>query len=244
MASALSLAATLLLAGCSALADPTPDYRYRLTVEVETPEGVKTGSSVIEVRTRIAGQYSFPDPGQVITRVQGEAVTVDLGTRGLLFALLRSDDNVGWANGPLFAFAPLPPYKKGEKRYIKWFDAMLKLRGQTFTLPRYFEKPVTFDKPPSGYPMLVRFKDVADPKSVERVDPDDMAKTFGKGVNIKQITVALTDDPVTGGIKTNFPWWNDYIDRNFDDTTALVESIDQGMLSYMSSGSFSTEYKK
>lgn len=38
----------LALAGCFS-PDTTPDYRYRLTVEVETPEVLKTGSSVIEV---------------------------------------------------------------------------------------------------------------------------------------------------------------------------------------------------
>lgn len=44
----LALAA-LMLSGCAVAEDKTPDYRYRLTVEVETPEGVKSGSSVIEI---------------------------------------------------------------------------------------------------------------------------------------------------------------------------------------------------
>lgn len=44
---------TLALAGCG---DPTPTYRYRLTVEVNTPEGLRTGSSVIEVETSVAGK--------------------------------------------------------------------------------------------------------------------------------------------------------------------------------------------
>ncbi len=39
----LAFAALMLLA-CTAAEDKAPDYRYRLTVEVDTPEGVKTGS--------------------------------------------------------------------------------------------------------------------------------------------------------------------------------------------------------
>ena len=44
------LAFAFVLGGCSLTeSDKTPDYRYRLTVEVDTPEGLKIGSSVIEV---------------------------------------------------------------------------------------------------------------------------------------------------------------------------------------------------
>lgn len=39
--------AIVLLGGCDG---PTERLRYRLLVEVETPEGPRTGSSVIEVR--------------------------------------------------------------------------------------------------------------------------------------------------------------------------------------------------
>lgn len=48
----LALAA-LTFPACIAAEDKAPDYRYRLTIEVETPEGVKTGSSVIEVQQSI-----------------------------------------------------------------------------------------------------------------------------------------------------------------------------------------------
>ena len=81
------LCLALAVAGCS-LTDQTPAYRYRLTVEVDTPDGVKTGSSVIEVDTEVAGGYSIPTPGRVTNRVRGEAVTVDLGEGRVLFALL------------------------------------------------------------------------------------------------------------------------------------------------------------
>lgn len=54
LTTATALVASAALPGCAA-ADSTPDYRYRLTVEVDTPGGLRTGSSVIEVETSVAG---------------------------------------------------------------------------------------------------------------------------------------------------------------------------------------------
>jgi hypothetical protein len=54
--------------------------------------------------------------------------------------------------------------------------------------------------------MLVRFRDIADPTSVEKVDPDNLAASFGEGVKLRRITVQLTDDPVTTGIEKRLGW--------------------------------------
>ncbi|WP_156457791.1 hypothetical protein [Altererythrobacter sp. Root672] len=48
---------TVTLVAC---ADETPTYRYRMTVEVDMPEGLKSGSSVIEVDTSIVRPGSNP----------------------------------------------------------------------------------------------------------------------------------------------------------------------------------------
>jgi hypothetical protein len=83
--------AVLLVAGIAAATEMTTTtgtFRYKMTVEVETPEGLKTGSAVREVNVVIA----HPDiQGMNGTRafVKGEAVVVDLGKRGVLFALLK-----------------------------------------------------------------------------------------------------------------------------------------------------------
>ena len=55
-------------------------------------------------------------------------------------------------------------------------------------------------------PMLVRFRDPNDPTSVERVDPLDLASSFGPGVTLKSAFVEITDDPLTRGIEARFPW--------------------------------------
>ena len=113
-------------AGCS-LIDRTPDYRYRLTVEVDTPQGLRTGSSVIEVQTSVAGEYSIPSPGAVSHRVRGEAVAVDLPGGQTLFALLRSDNDIDWASRVMFMLAPDGP-EDAEDSFLARFDNLLKLK--------------------------------------------------------------------------------------------------------------------
>lgn len=61
-----------------------------------------------------------------------------------------------------------------------------------------------------NYPYLVTFKDIADPTSVVRVDPDDLAASFGAGYRLKAITVQVTDEPVTVGIAERLAWLSKY----------------------------------
>lgn len=200
------------LPGCGVAGDRLPDYRYRLTVEVETPEGLKTGSSVIEVRTAIAGRNSIPTPGAVSNRPRGEAVTVNLGTRGVLFALLCTDIDYDWASNVMFRIIA-PKIRRQHNTNGKFdaardfkvqFAAMLKHR-ELIELPRTFPEVGHLRDQPAR-PMLVRFHNLADPKTIERVDPDDLAAFFGPGVVLKRITVQLTDDPVTTGIEKRLVW--------------------------------------
>ena len=64
-----------------------PAHKYRLTVEVETPEGRKSASGVVAVHP----DRSYTRRGQ--TRTLGDAVFVDLGQGKNLVALLAHIDN-------------------------------------------------------------------------------------------------------------------------------------------------------
>ncbi len=177
---------------------PTPAYRYRLTVEIETPEGLRTGSSVIEVET---SESSFPH-STVNHRVRGEAVAVDLPGGKTLFALLRSESDVAWASRVMFMLAPEAPDTAPDPFQAR-FDNMLNLSGPV-ALPRMWP-PVAHLSERSAYPMLVTFGDLDDPTSVARVDPDDLSASFGDGVRLKRITVRMTNAPVTRGVVARLP---------------------------------------
>lgn len=193
----IGLAATLAIlpVGCgqAASGDPSlPTYRYRMTVEVDTPQGLRTGSSVIEVASNIASKNALTSPGLLTTHVRGEAVAVDLPGGQVLFALLSRPDQVDGASYyPLMAMPPPPAgirdnYTKTLQRLIRW-------RG-VGTLP------------PSYYPMLVRFDDIRNATTIQAVDPTDLTAFFGKGIRLRQINIRVTNDAVTSGIEEKLVW--------------------------------------
>lgn len=199
----LALAA-FMLPGCAFAEDKAPDYRYRLTVEVETPEGVKSGSSIIEVQQTLVRSGSSPANQAVERRVRGEAVAVDLPGGKTLFALLRSDNDIDWASRVFVLLAPLR-----KQAFEDSLDDVLEVKGEQ-ALPRMWPAVSTIPER-SAYPMLVTFGDLAKPASVAEVDPDDLAATFGEGVKLKRIAVELADDPVTTGIEAKLPWVTKHI---------------------------------
>ena len=198
----VTILVALALLGWCAVHDPTPDYRYRLTVEVDTPKGSKTGSSVIEVETRRQKIMRYEGPGARY-RLRGEAVAVELPGGKTLFALLRSENDSDWGSDIMFQFTPKQPNTMSDPFQAR-FDLMLEF-DDLIVLPHTW--PAMGGLPErSAYPMLVTFGNLADPSSVELIDPDDLAATFGKGVRLKRITVQMTDDPVTTGIEKRLAW--------------------------------------
>lgn len=199
---------------------PSGTWRYRMTVTVETPEGIKTGSVVREVTVQ-RGLGLFPEMGPRV-RVQGEAVVIDLGKRGTLFALMR-----GGLRGVDYA-RTLPfevfPYEHGgtTARGIAHYSRLKNARARL---------------KPEQYPMFVSFRNIEDPKTVDRVFnvqfygrrdsqgnytgrkaqiTDRLEKVFGNGTKIKEVTVEMTKDLSTRTIEKILPWLSSYYDKRLD----------------------------
>ena len=166
-----------------------PDYtrRFRLTIEVETPDGVKSGSSVIETRFFSSGCW-LPEACGMRAQARGEAVFVDLGHSKNLIALL------GW--GPKGADqeklyeltrAALAPGRK-----VNWEDEY-KLKGEG-------------DLPPAYVPTFVIFGDLNDPKTARVVRLDQFEQVLGLSAHFKRAWIETTNDPVTRKIEQILPW--------------------------------------
>jgi hypothetical protein len=170
---------------------PSATIRYRLTLAVNTPEGIKTGSGVIEV-TYAKAVRLLGSSAEITTGVKGEAVVVDLGKRGILFALLKEGQSPRsapeWIVTKAFGF---PGGGIGSPPDTD-IARLRTLRGKA-------------ELPSEELPLLVRFRDIHDPTSVERVDPANLAASFGPGVRLARATIEITDDPVTTGIKKRLP---------------------------------------
>ena len=172
---------------------------YRLTLKVEANGIVYTGSGVIE-SVWYPGNKFIPIGNDWNTHVKGEAVVVDLGERGTLFALLTG------------SATPLAGGRHGESFYpfdadrilLKAFNIENSLTQDS--LNSISKRRDSVDLPLNKLPMLVRFNNLNDPSSVERVDPNDLPTSFGLGVRIVSATFAVTDDPVTTGIEKKLVW--------------------------------------
>ncbi len=193
-AAAAITALGLALAGCGR----SETYRYKLTLSVETDAGVKTASTIVEVRH--AG-VSFPASG-VVASVRGEALYLDLGPghRPLIALLTRefrprqTESGSRWEeNRPTVLLARL---YEGPRRIHDLLDTVSRFsrhRG-----PR----PITT----ADLPDLVSFEDAQNPKSVIEVDPDNLSAALDQTVRWVAMTLEVTTEPLTTGIEKRLPW--------------------------------------
>jgi len=208
------LVTTLALSGCGQFGNGT--YRFRMTVEVETPDGIKSGSGVYQINVAQRLQVTPESKVRKVT-LTGESVAVEIAPGQTLFTLLKTNST----NDSLFLMSlrSLQPncqqtYGSLEECQIDAMVSRLATAGPG--------KPLIVK--PENYPMMVRFGDLDDPTSVELINPDDLAASFGEGVTLKRITVQLTDDPVTTGIEERLGWFErpfSYRQRNSDFPTGI-----------------------
>jgi hypothetical protein len=209
--------ALLALAACGPSAEDRAELHYRLKVEVETPQGLRSGSSVIWVKAVRNPNWVNPEGRGIRTRYRGEAVAIDLPNGKTLFALLRTESgNVDApAEWPVRSFADILDRQAD-------FVADVKQLSRTTTSGAVRPLPKTEHVLPNGgqdipaLPLLVTFKDINDPKSVERVDSDDLAASFGAGYRLKAITAQISGGPVTTGIEKKLGWLPQYYDKMLD----------------------------
>lgn len=197
-----TLISLLLFIGASylvyGLVFPSWTWHYKINVNIETPEGLKSGSAVREVTNRDNTLFGieFPEVASRISIVKGEAVVIDLGKRGVAFMLIEHG-----SYGELYAAFSVNDLSK------RSHDLRKLKTGLSAPLPK------------ENWPQLVTFKDIADPKSVvlvhgrrfdvdaqDMLPVDDAEKILGKGVKVKDVIIEIVDEPVTWGIQSWLPW--------------------------------------
>jgi hypothetical protein len=176
------IALTLALTACSG---PVYSYRYRLTIEVETPDGLKSGSSVIETSIEDRSDtWGPPSARGLIIRTKGEAAFVDLGQGRHVIALLATGPT---AQGDPDFSGPVPRVFK--VRNVAEYGRLNQQKGR-------------FPVPIDLIPTFVTFDDLNDPTTASVVRPDEFEKTFGHGTRFKHAWVEMTNDPLTDEIET------------------------------------------
>jgi hypothetical protein len=176
-----------------------PGHKYRLTVEVETPEGIKSASGVMAVHP----DRSYSRGGHTLTR--GDAILVDLGGAKNLLALLAHIDNKS-VDLDGINYVALRAYNAAGRKAS--FNEMSRMTGAV---------------PVKGalVPVLVTFEDLIDPGTAREVLPDEVEAGLGKGFDVSSISVEVVPnglwpldfggplgEPVTRGTEAKLPWWN------------------------------------
>lgn len=188
------LAIAVVLAGCGR----SESYRYKLTMAVNSPNGIMRASTTGEV---MFWSVSIPARG-TMHKLRGEALYLDLGpsVRPLIALLThrlhrRPNGVVGWTpeSGPGVA---LLMQLYGEKPSQDFMD----------DLPRLAGKRGALKLSPDDLPDLVTFADINDPNSVMEVDPNNLPATLGPGISWNEITIELVNDPIASGIEQKLPW--------------------------------------
>lgn len=174
-----------------------PGHKYRLTVDVETPAGLKSASGVLAVTP----DRGYTNRGR--TQTSGDAVFVDLGGAKNLVALLAHRDKTLDLDG--INYVALRAYGEAGGQRVS-FSQMSRMTGVV---------PVTG----ALIPLLVTFADPADPATMHAVAPDDLEASFGPGFRLHRITAEVVPngfwpidlggplgEPVTRGISAKLPW--------------------------------------
>jgi len=219
---ALILAAIALLYSIGIVGD---EGRFRLTIEIDTPEGVKRASNVYRYTEQAVSSIDY------VRHIEGDAVFVDLGRDKHIVALMAHGERAQFVDE--FAYAWQRAFTTPEK------DASIA------DLARPTGSQGTRELSQFQIPTLVTFGDIRDPKTARVVyawgrkiemspsgavphdrgpelKVDDIAAVFGSGYAFKRATVevvrtgiwpltlvglGLTGTPVTRGIEKRLPWW-------------------------------------
>jgi hypothetical protein len=176
-----------------------PGHKYRLAVEVETPEGVRSASGVLSVHP----DRGYSRHGSTLTK--GDAVWVDLGGGKNLALLLAHVDDKGLELDGM-NFVALRAFNAAGHKTT--FNAMNRMTGTA---------PVTG----ALIPVLAAFSDINDPATMRVVKPDDFEATYGKGFGLRGVTVeavpnglwpldfgGVLGEKVTRSIEAKLPWWS------------------------------------
>lgn len=188
----------------SACMSPKYTIRYRLTLDISTPEGPRRGAGLFEQST-VWEDGNMPG---FRTRTRGEAAWVGLpGGRNLLALLVdASKDPVSG----LFSLSDMPFHpSKAFARLWRMRDGVR--TGHEAVLRRLSKAPAgtAVDLLLDELPLLVTLPDTS-AALLTVLDPADLEATMGEKFSIMRACLEVTHDPLVWILKERVPWLGEY----------------------------------
>jgi hypothetical protein len=195
-----------LLAGCDLLGFRKWEWQQKLVLEVETPRGTVTGGGVVKVTVGSTPEgMPFEGGGGMGSDVEGEASFVEVTPGRYLFALLSGGGEAQLARSVFFGDSGRNNTERND-----WLQD--------------FKGSAAVSR--SNYPRFATFTDISDPTTVRRVDPDDLAASFGTGYALKSVMLEITDEPVTKGeVAEVLGWLGEYPEPGLCPPTGRTTNI-------------------
>ena len=187
------------------------EWRQKLTATVEINGSEYVGSSVSKMRAKGAGRLAYESRGVAVKEdFEGEAVVIDLGEHGYLFALWEYQDPGIWARSLLGAKNYRGDYTETEKQRRAYYNEIAPSGAGIFLRPGKIPDYNT------NYPLLVAFRNINDPKTIQVFmkefhyekrgqtdlvfDESAFRRLYGGGgAKVTSIKFEITDDAVTVG---------------------------------------------
>lgn len=178
-----------------------PDHKYRLTVEIETPQGEASASGVFAVHPN----RGYAGTGSATTRTKGDALVIDTGGGKGLVVLLAQEGSPLDIDG--MNYIDMRALNDGTGRRVQFRE--LKTINETV--------PVRGEL----VPVMLAFADLKEPSSARLVKADGFEAAFGPGAKLRHVSVqplppgwwpidfgGALGEPVTRAIDRKLPWWS------------------------------------
>jgi len=187
------LVVAIALVGCD---ERMPDYRYKITIKAQG----KTYSSVRQIRQREAFSIQDSSGRRVETKINGQAVIMDLPNGSRVYATLVGKNSPQQAK--YAADVALLPKDYQRPRSAKMLDAIAAEQQIIAHATGVHDLPRTVSHNPSHrsdyvpqatWPLFATFRDPNDWTTIHTVDPEE--------IGVSRITIEITNDPVTTGIE-------------------------------------------
>lgn len=184
-------------AGCGSLF-PSAELHYKLAVDIDVDGVIPHGEGVYRVDFQSQGPLLISGTPQWDIGVRGKPFAVDLGRRGIMFVSMQDDPDRRHIEHYNYKLASATAGREALGTYFDFFvNDLPNGREAQAKIEAFANSPTTVDVPLRALPMLLRFTNIDDPQSVARVDPNNLAASFGPGVEIRRATASITHDEIT-----------------------------------------------
>jgi hypothetical protein len=180
---------------CDVVEDKLPDLRLESETDGDRIDPPGGGFRIFRCSYLVAKNFFSGGWGGALFHLtmRGDATAVDLGGGQFLFAILAYEHSQEPRSTGVIALKLL-----GDENIYQSSDSFKRVQAARGRGPIVL--------PQKLYPRFMRFRDIKDSTTAELVDPDNLAKSFGPGVRLVRVTIEITDEAVTRGIRNILPW--------------------------------------